>query len=849
MRLLGFRFFLFFYAIEGLIIGSSLYGSILPGSGWLGSGFSFLNLLLLFGALLVVLASLVLLSARRISEDISTRIIGFLADDKGLIIVLTFSSLLLYESFQDILFLRADIEPIHYLRYREILGEHLGLLGATSLFSLQIIILSIIHCWNRISSWIKILLKNKIFYTIVVLALFFIFASTSGIGRIFASPHYPGFTVLSVPILGIQVIITLLGMLLFAAIQKILRLDIHWDWFKDKDWLVMIFIGLTAYLSWITIPQGASAFTDIPRPPNFEFYPTSDALHFDQGAQQILVGNGFKNYSHVGFQLYLAILHLLAGVGYQQILPLQLIVLSLIPVLLYRLTSQLHNKVAGILVSILFIIRAANGIYLGEHVTNPSVFDLMSEPYGVLGVVLASTLFLSWYLNPERHRLYPLIVGGLFATTALIRAESLVLLPVMLAFMIYRLHRTSKGWIGSSLAGVLGFVLVVGPALISQYGTTRSANVLLFGKDRNFEWALPYYQDNDANDQRADLSEIYPYHLLNNLFQYVIYLPSNHQPLLTIANLPDLFSGNSEQTDLEGDSFPEKYLERYTRSLPYWWKGEWSGSLASRSYLPVLGTISLIVIGFYKIPQNKRIMAVLLLVSLALHSFLYAFIGQSGGRFIQMMDWIPLMLYCIGLSWLLGIIIRFLNIGYQEFWWSNWPPLIENTQRCQPVINQGFLAISLILLVIGLSFPAADRWISQHYSLENLNSFTSQGEGMQIDSSGHILDDQGALTSMDVVYGKALYPRFFKAGDHMADIRSGSTPDFSQSRVEFYLVGSENIWISVPVKQENIELPHGSDVMVLGVFEDAKIDQKGEQLSGDYISAEYIDMIVYGIQR
>jgi hypothetical protein len=83
----------------------------------------------------------------------------------------------------------------------------------------------------------------------------------------------------------------------------------------------------------------------------------------------------------------------------------------------------------------------------------------------------------------------------------------------------------------------------------------------------------------------------------------------------------------------------------------------------------------------------------------------------------------------------------------------------------------------------------------------------------------------------------------------MADIRSGSTPDFSQSRVEFYLVGSENIWISVPVKQENIELPHGSDVMVLGVFEDAKIDQKGEQLSGDYISAEYIDMIVYGIQR
>jgi hypothetical protein len=849
MKLPGFRILFCLFSIEGLILSSALYGSRLPEGGLLGSGFSSINLVLLFGVLAGTLGSIVLVIVPRLSNDISKRFARFLDNDHKFIWLLVGCFLILYESIQDILFLQADIEPIHYQGYRVFIEEHFMLLWGAFFISLQLIIFVFIQRWSIIKSWLNKLSASKVFYAFVFLGIFIIAVSASGLGAIIASARFPGFIVLSVPILGIQVLFVLLGILLLAFLNKIFKFKLNWEWFDNRDWILMVIIGLVAYSAWISVPIGASAFTDIQRPPNFEFYPTSDALHFDQGAHQILVGNGFKNYSHVGFQLYLAVLHWLAGDSYQQVLPLQLAVLCLIPMLLYRLTSLLNNRTAGILISTLYIIRARNGIFLGEHVTNPSVFDLMSEPYGALGVILVSTLFVSWFLKPAQHRIYPLLMGGLIAFTAFIRAESLALFPIILVFIIYRLRHSHQAWIKEIISSGLGFVLIVGPVLISQFYTTRSPEVLLFGKAQNFEWALPHYQsekNSEQSENRSDLSDIYPYHVLNNILQYVIYLPSNHQPFLTIASLPDLIAGDSQLADMEGDSFSEKYLERYIRSLPFWWRGEWNGSLAPRSYLPVLGTLLLITVGFSKVTNKKRLLVIALIGFLVVHSLVYSFIGQSGGRFIQMMDWIPLVLYSIGLSWILGVMFKYFSLERPEFLWSEMLSPAEENQIYQPINYRKYLLTSFILLVIGLSFPAVDQWALQRYTSDSLDAIVSQIAGIYVYDEEGISADLSEFTDLRVVYGKALYPRFFKAGKRMDDTRSGSTPDFSSRRTEFFLVGTENIWVSLPAGVEIGVIPHGAEVVVVGIHQNELLREQGRLISGEYINAMKIYQVDYG---
>ena len=156
--------------------------------------------------------------------------------------------------------------------------------------------------------------------------------------------------------------------------------------------------------------------------------------------------------------------------------------------------------------------------------------------------------------------------------------------------------------------------------------------------------------------RKKNLLIYFPYHVVNNLLQQIYILPSNHQPLLTLASLPDLVSREAKLADLEGDSFSEKYLERYIKSLPYWWQGEWNGRLVPRSYLPVLGSVLLIFIGIKQIEGRKAWLAGLLGLMLLSHAVIYAFIGQSGGRSMQIVDWIPMVFYGIGISYILNLI-------------------------------------------------------------------------------------------------------------------------------------------------------------------------------------------------
>ena len=257
-----------------------------------------------------------------------------------------------------------------------------------------------------------------------------------------------------------------------------------WDGgaFLKRDAVIMIVLGIFAFLVWSNIPLGESTFTDALRPPNFDFYPTSDALHYDQGAHQIMVGNGLKSYSHVGFQSYLALLHFIAGDGYRDILPLQLAIFSLVPMLLYQIARMLHNRLSGVVISILFIIRTRNSLLLGEHLTLSSAADLMTESLGILGVILISAFLIMWFHDPNKRKFMPLLAGAAIGWTILIRAEILAMIPAIVLIIFVFFRKKSRMWLQGILIMVLGIILVAGPWMAYQYKLTGSPMAFLLGK-------------------------------------------------------------------------------------------------------------------------------------------------------------------------------------------------------------------------------------------------------------------------------------------------------------------------------------------------------------------------------
>jgi hypothetical protein len=201
------------------------------------------------------------------------------------------------------------------------------------------------------------------------------------------------------------------------------------------------------------------------------------------------------------------------------------------------------------------------------------------------------------------------------------------------------------------------------------------------------------------------------------------------------------------------------------------------------------------------------------------------------------MIWIPLFFYSIGLSVLLGKIVKFLGRNNQPGWAFERNTYPDSAPELPNSKNLVFMC--LVVLILGLSYPFMDLMIPERYDNEFLEEKLSDSF-YAMDQYNNMLDRQANNEEFKIIFGRSLYPRFFISGDSMRDT---GTPDYSYSRIEFYLVGTENTWVSLPSVNGSEHLPHGNDVIVLGKWEDAIFQENGKHVSGDYFRAEKIILL------
>ena len=839
-----YQLFGFLIALEGLIVGADIYRNItLSGGHWISKE-NILDVVLLSGVVLLVLIGSSICFVKDLRSNFIDLVDPITQSDKWLAIVLIGSLLLIYEVFQDILFLQAGIEDIHYQGYRMIIVKYFSLMGMILLIGLKNIFLISILYWEKIRSWLKTIITQKWFLIFIVFAILVILLDQSQYGTLYGLDKYAIFQLMNAPLLGIQVILVSIGLAMLFWILSKMREKWPWVNYLQNDIVVMAGIFLLTFFLWMQVSPGPNYFNDIPRPPNFEVYPTSDSLNYEISAQQIIVGNGYGWSNHPGYRFYLSVLHLIAGDGILDIRPIYIAVLSLMPVVLFKLAATLHTKFSGLVVALLYMIREQNSLFLGEHITVSNANILMSEPLVALGVMITALYLIVWMKSIKTQPLYPLIVGGLLGGLILIRIETLAMVPAVGLGLLFHFWSRLKTWFSSMVFIIVGLVLVLSPWVIFSYKYENSYDLFL-GKGHILTRSISQYAPENQSSEspnKVDKSDLFPHHMANNIKQELFYLPSNHQPLLTFMNLPGLVLNLEDQSDMEGDTVGEKYLERYVRGLPYWWF-DWDGQLAPRSYLPVFGTLALISVGIAQFKKREIWLSAILLLLLMAQNTIYSFVGQSGNRFILNVDWIPLVFYGIGLSVVLRLFLirRGISIG-NEYKTSS--RLIANKAEKSTFLDQPqHLLLFTVLILFGLAVPLVPNLVPSRYSEEAGVEILDEVVNEYPDQLGFDTNLLSENSRLSVIYGKALYPRYFQAGNKMDDDRGGTIPDYSYSRVEFYMVGSVNTWVTLPINKTLEYFPHGSEVLVIGYPQNEVIDENGRLISGRYIKTQYLILL------
>ncbi len=618
------------------------------------------------------------------------------------------------------------------------------------------------------------------------------------------------------------------------------------------DLLIVLSLFTGSFIISNSVSVKPNAFIDEPRPPNFSISPNLDAEIYERTAQNLLAKGTFQTYIGEGdylsiarrplFTGYLAMLHWVGGLGYEDILPLLLLSFSIIPVLVYLFTKTIHNRISGILAAILIIIRHQNGLLLaGDVWGGNNLHMLMSDFPAMIIAVTFLTLVVLWIKNPQDQPILPMIIGGVLGLGMLIRQEIAFLLPIVSIVAIIKLKGRWKLLLKQLFLIGICSIVVITPWLsrnwvktgkfyldkpgnrveriiqtISAFGDISSAddqveNPEEIGEavqlgDPASEQVQPV---NPAESESAQTIKSVIDHYGNAFQQLFLYLPSN--PLM--LNFDYMWKAvNGELKEYYNGVFYSPY--KYSKSLPYWWFDQWDGKIDQKSWIYLTGIVGLISLGIYRVWKKERWIVFVPILSILGMISLYAINRQSGGRWLLTVDWLSAMFLSIGLVEI--------SFGVLERWAGNnsirdtlsGGVILEEDRVSSPRGTLLFL-ISLGIVLLGASPVIAEILLPNNYPESEMELKLSS----LLDDENSVLnnDDQKLLHNFldqggEVIYGRALYPRYFSPDAKLMTTNQRLFP----SSTTFTIAGEDLEFVVLSRLEPPTWFPQGTETLVIG---------------------------------
>ena len=624
------------------------------------------------------------------------------------------------------------------------------------------------------------------------------------------------------------------------------------------DIIIVFSLFIGSFLISNSTPVLPNAFIDRPRPPNYTITPNLDSEIYERTAQSLLATGKMQTYIGEGdyltiarrpfFTGFLALLHGVGGLGYEDILPLLLLSFSIIPVLVYLFTKTLHNRISGIIAALLIIFRHQTGLILaGDVWGGNNLHMLMSDFPAMIIAIIFLTLFVLWIKNPQERSSLPLIIGGVLGLGMLIRQEVAFLLPMASLVAVIKLKDRLRLLISQLFLIFIGMVIVITPWISRNWVNT--GKLYLDKPGNRVERIISTFSkksdvstnDNQTGNSETNIVEVLTdtpppveapqthelliNHYANSIPQLFVYLPSN--PLM--LNFDFMWKiVNGELKEYYDGVLYSPY--KYSKSLPYWWFDQWDGKIDPKSWIYLSGMVGLISLGIYRVWKKERwITLVPLLATFGMIS-LYAINRESGGRWLQTVDWISAMFLSIGL-----VEITFRALDYwrgigKEPHTIPGSRIVEKEYVFKP--NNTILALIFLGVVLLGSLPViAEILLPNQYSekemeLQLRSLLDEMDPTLNIEDRGFLLNflDQGG----EVIYGRALYPRYFPPDAEMMTTNQRLFP----SSTTFTIAGTELNFIVLQQLAPPDWFPHGVDVLVVGCRESSLLYAPGFRCLG-----------------
>ena len=672
-------------------------------------------------------------------------------------------------------------------------------------------------------------------------AALFALAALTGFG---VTPDLYAWGPPGVPLLAWQVALALLlgcwVLLLFPWARP--------DTARAPRWLdLALFAALWALAAglWLSQPLQPSFFNPPMRAPNAEYYPYSDAGYYDFIAEGLISGSGFLGGSGVTRPLYilfLGLLHLIGGHSYASVVTLQTLVLAAFPPVMYLLGRAFHSRAAGLAVALLAILRELNS-YAATPLTEVSHAKmLLSDLPAALGMALLVLACVRWLQQPDR-RWMPVVVGGTAGLLALLRAQSLLVMPFvfLVALFIYR----GRFWrlVEAGVLVALGAAVALTPWMSRNaangngFSIDQPGNqVIIFAQRYSFE--IQRWPPREADESEAAYSQ----RMLGIARDFAAQHPGYVAKFIGahfLNNMIDIAAVLPVRVGFDD------YRDNWTVSSLFW-----------KEILPALGVagsallllnLGLIALGMGALWARWRWLGLLPLVVALAYSLSNAVARNSGWRYILPVDWAGYLYFVIGaLTLFIWVAGAFGALNTQDrIYHSSSPRRSEEREGNAKENNKKNFAFSsrssllrgesfspafpwrrvvgllLLFLLAGASIPLAERAFPVRYPAAERAQLAGRILASRaVRESGADLNALQAFLASDdavVMYGRALYPRFYYSGQ--GELGNG-WPAYAireGSRLSFLMVKGDGMdQVLLRLEEPPKRFPNAADALVVG---------------------------------
>lgn len=668
---------------------------------------------------------------------------------------------------------------------------------------------------NQYLSWSFFL---KLIIVLLTLAVLSILVAVTSIGIV---PSYSkgdwSRGLPAVPLLEWQIVVAFIFMVYFRVLE--LRKKTFFQQQYSEIWICSL-IWILATGVWLSQPVIPNASALKPHEPNFEIYPFLDAQTYDQYAQSVLIGSGYGDGNIPQRPFYIVFLvfaHLLVGQDYEKIVIVQTVFLAFFPVLLYILGKEFFGRPIGLSIALLAVFRDYTSNLVSPFTGNLSYTKvLLAEIPVAIFLALFLIIGIRWIRSDFSNRL-GFFMGGVIGLAILIRTQAVVALFAILLVSLFVVKRsTIVAFIKSSIVLFIGIMLVVSPWIIRNWTITgdfvfdnpesQTLNLALrYGRLNEIEVDLDRFSGETAAEYNRRLRQI-----ASEVFWA--------DPLHSFWGISNAFLNHCINNIL---IFPLRYelksLQDILTPVDAFWE-KWEGNSTFIQSMLMFFYILLFGLGVATAWHRYAMVGLLPLILNLLYNLWTSLALLSGQRFMVTMDWSIYLYYMIGFFSLIGAYLALLNNGH--FKMMEWFEKREDKKDALSPTHFWFYAIFglLFLFIGGLPVLVEHVFPNKYSSLSNEQVMTKISDKiavLQNDFDLACIQRLDENKSLVFVHGRALYPRYYSAGDGESITDAVGYKIVDVPRLVFEIVGQSNARVIFPLAEVPIFFPHASDVTLI----------------------------------